>query len=302
MKTQINLKMTDGKEIYSYIWKDEEVEAKKTIVLCHGMAEYIDRYEEFANNLCENGFIVLGYNQRGHKYTSTKEDYGYMGDKNNFDYLVNDLHEIINYMKDTYRLPTYLFGHSMGSFVSTRFAELYGKEISGVVLCGSGRNSNGLLGAGKFIASIIGLFRGKHYRSKLIDGMSFGSFNSKFQPNRTDFDWLNTDNAEVDKYIADEYCGGIFTIHYFKDFFGGCIKVNKNIKHIPQNLPILLISGSKDPVGGMGETVKILFNNLKKNKIEDLTLELVEEGRHEILLEKTKETTHKYIIDWLLSK
>lgn len=298
MRKQININMSDGVEVYSYIYSSDTIVATKAIVLCHGMAEHIDRYDEFANKLVENGFIVLGYNQRGHKFTSLKDNYGYMGDMDNFNILVSDLKEMIIYLEDNYKLPTYLFGHSMGSFVSSRFIELYGNMIKGVVLCGTGRNPNLILNLGAFIASIIALFKGKHYRSKLIDNMSFGSFNAKFKPNRTDFDWLGTDNAEVDKYIEDEYCGGIFTVKYFHDFFKGCVKVNNNLKKIPKYLPILLISGDQDPVGNMGKSVNKLYDKMIKIKIDSVTKKFIKGERHEIMLNNPT-GAHTFILNWL---
>ena len=298
-KEQRYLKMSDGKDLYTYIWSDTNTLPKSAIILCHGMAEHIDRYDAFAKVLVNNGFIVLGYNQRGHKFTDDEANYGYMGDCDNFDVLVSDVCEIIDYINvKRPNLPVYLFGHSMGSFVSTRVSELYGDKLSGVILCGSGRNPNLILNLGAFIASIIKVFRGKKHRSKLINSMAFGAFNKKFAPNRTEFDWLNTVNEEVDKYIADPWCGGIFTVSYYHDFFKGCIKVTKNLKKIPGNLPILLIAGSSDPVGNNGEGVKTIYNDLIKFN-QNVKIKLIDDARHEILLEEKKEEVIQEILDFL---
>ena len=298
-KEQRYLKMGDGKDLYTYIWSDTDVAPSKAIILCHGMAEHIDRYEQFARVLVNNGFIVLGYNQRGHKLTDEKDDYGYMGPSNNFNILVSDVDEIIEYIKvKRPGMPIYLFGHSMGSFVSTRVSELYGSKLAGVVLCGSGRNPNLILNMGAFVASIIRVFRGKKHRSKLINAMAFGAFNKKFAPNRSEFDWLNTVDEEVDKYIADEWCGGIFTLKYYHDFFKGCVKVTKNIKKIPNDLPILLIAGDKDPVGNDGKGVKAVYDDLIKFN-SNVSIKLIEGARHEILLEKKKEEVIEEIVSFL---
>lgn len=298
-KEQRYLKMSDGKDLYTYIWSDTDVVPEKAIVLCHGMAEHIDRYDSFAKVLVNNGFIVFGYNQRGHRFTDEKENYGYMGDCDNFDILVSDLNEVIDYVKvKKPNIAVYLFGHSMGSFVSTRFIELFKDKISGVVLCGTGRNPNLILNLGAFIASIIRVFRGKKHRSKLINAMAFGAFNKKFAPNRTEFDWLNTNNDEVDKYINDEWCGGIFTLAYYHDFFKGCIKVTKDLNSIRKDLPILLIAGDKDPVGNMGKGVIAVFNDLVKLK-KDVQIKLIDGARHEILLEDKKEEVMQTILNFL---
>lgn len=298
-KEQRLLKMSDGKDLYTYIWSDTDITPKKAIILCHGMAEHIDRYEQFAKILVKNEFIVFGYNQRGHKFTDGKENYGFMGDCDNFNILVSDVNEIIEYIKvKRPGMAIYLFGHSMGSFVSTRVSELYGEKLSGVVLCGTGRNPNLILNLGATIASIIRLFRGKKHRSKLIDGMAFGAFNKKFEPNRTDFDWLNTNDIEVDKYIDDEWCGGIFTVKYYHDFFKGCIKVTKNLKNIRKDLPLLLIAGDQDPVGNMGKGVMDVYNDLI-NLNCNAKVKLIEGARHEILLEDKKEEVISEILTFL---
>ena len=296
-KEQRNIIMRDGKKIYAYLWTDTDIIPTQSIVLVHGMAEHIDRYEGFARDLVANGFAVLGYNERGHRFTDEKENYGYM----KFDDLVEDVNEMIDFMKAKYPdNPVNLFGHSMGSFVSERVSELYGDKLRKAVYCGNGYNSNLILGAGAFLSSVIKLFKGDHHRSKFIDGMAFGSFNKPFNPARTPLDWLNRDEAEVDKYIADEWCGGMFTLRYYQYFFKGCKKVNNNLKKIPLDLPILLVSGANDPVGNMGKGVKHVYDALIKTKHTNVEMKLYDECRHEILLELNKEEVHKDIIDFLL--
>ena len=299
MRTDIKIKASDNALLSGYIWKkDENSEVNKVVILAHGMAEHIERYDEFANKLANNGYLVIGYNQRGHKDTSSKEDYGYMGDCDNFKILVSDYHDVVLYVAGKYpNAKRYGFGHSMGSFVLNRYIQLY-NDLNKAVLCGTGKNPTLILSVGAFLDSCIRLFKGKRHRSKIIDNLSFGAYNKKFAPNRTAFDWLNTVDEEVDKYINDEYCGGIFTLKYFHDFFKGCIKVNKNQKHISNDLPILLISGDQDPVGNMGKGTTQVYNDLKKlhNKVE---LKLIPGERHEIMLEKSKDQTHQFVIDWL---
>ena len=296
-KEQRNFIMRDGKKVHAYLWTDTDIKPTQSIVLVHGMAEHIDRYEGFARNLVANGFAVIGYNERGHRYTDEKENYGYM----KFNDLVEDVNEVIDFMKTKFpECPVNLFGHSMGSFVSERVCELYGDKLRKAVFCGNGHNSNLILNLGAFFCSVIKLFKGDHHRSKFIDGMAFGSFNKPFNPARTPLDWLNRDDKEVDKYIEDEWCGGMFTLRYYHDFFKGCVKVNNNIKNIPLDLPMLLVSGANDPVGNMGKGVKQVYDKLIKTKHTNVEMKLYDDARHEILLELNKEEVHKDIIDFLL--
>ena len=296
-KEQRNFIMRDGKKVYAILWSDTDITPTQSIVLVHGMAEHIDRYEGFARDLVARGFVVLGYNERGHRFTDEKEDYGYM----KFDDLVEDVNEMIDFMKTKYpNIPVNLFGHSMGSFVSERVTELYGSKLRKAVYCGNGHNPNLILSMGAFLCSVIKIFKGDRHRSKFIDGMAFGSFNKPFEPARTPLDWLNRDEAEVDKYIADEWCGGMFTLRYYHDFFIGCRKVTNNLKNIPLDLPMLLVSGANDPVGNMGKGVKQVYDKLIKTKHTNVEMKLYDDARHEILLEQNKEEVHKDIIDFLL--
>lgn len=286
----------DGKKLQTYASKNTDYDS--VIVIAHGMAEHIERYEEFANKLVNSGYKVYAYSHRGHFPTDGIENYGYMGDGDNFDYLVKDLDYVIDFIKlHEENKKIILFAHSMGSFVSNRYSQLHGNKIDGLILCGSGYNSNLLLTLANAISSILIAFKGRKHRSKLIDKMTFGSYNKNFKPNRTPYDWLNRDEEEVNKYIADDYCGGIFTLAYFKYFFKGTKKLNKNYKKTPTDLQILIVSGKSDPVGGMGEGVKKLYQKMHRQKV---TLKLFDNCRHEILLEKNKEEIHNYIINWLL--
>ena len=128
------------------------MQPKAIVIIVHGMAEHIERYQGFAERLVDNDIIAYGYNQRGHKGSiSKKEDYGYMSDADNFITLVSDLYEVVEQIKKEHSdLPIFIFGHSMGSFVTQRFVQLYGPKVKGVVLCGSAKQPNMLLNMGIF--------------------------------------------------------------------------------------------------------------------------------------------------------
>jgi alpha-beta hydrolase superfamily lysophospholipase len=138
-------------------------------------------------------------------------------------------------------------------------------------------------------------------RSYKMSKLTFGGYNKAFRPNRTKFDWLSRDEAEVDKYIADPFCGGVFTAGFFYDLFGGLIKNQdkKELANIPVQLPIYIFSGDKDPVGRFGKGVMRLFNTYRRLGIKDLSYKLYEGGRHEMLNETNREEVMTDVIDWL---
>lgn len=303
-KREIYYNLSQNGNIKGYQWIYPDKDIKGVLVISHGMAEHINRYDEFALELCNQGYTVFGHNHRGHKDSIlTDDDYGYMNDEDNFNILVSDLLEIINKIKEQYpNLPLYLFGHSMGSFVSQRFVELYGNKIQGLILCGSSKNPKILVNMGIFLSKMVMNIKGRRYRSKFINNIVFGSYNNKFKPNKTDFDWLNSNSDEVDIYVNDKYCGGIFTVSYFYDFFRGLNTICKNYDLIPKKLPILIISGDKDPVGGYGKYITNLYSTLKNKEIIDLEMILYKNGRHEILKEYSKKQTFNDVINWLEQK
>lgn len=281
----------------------EDIEHKAAIILVHGMAEHIERYAGFAERLSKDGFIVYGYNQRGHKGTiANKDDYGYMHDEDNFMILVSDLYKMVKYVQEENpNLPLFIFGHSMGSFVTQRFIQLHGSKIDGIILSGSAKQPSIALRAGILLARLIIRFKGARHRSKLLNNLTFGNYNKYFRPNRSDFDWLNRDENEVKKYIDDEYCGGIFTAAFFRDFFRGLRAINHNFELIPKELPILLLSGSEDPVGGPVKLINSLYDTLRFMEIKDLEFKLYEGARHELLLETNKEEVMNDCLNWLNS-
>ena len=188
----------EGKEIKCYKWTANG-NPKGIIQIVHGMTEYALRYEYFAKKLCENGYTVYAHDHRGHGETSKEEEErGYIADNEGFDLLVEDVKELTDIIKkENPNLPIILFGHSMGSFVAQRYIELYGDEIYGVILSGTDGRPDKITKLGILISKIEIMLRGRKAKSKLMDKLSFGNFNSNFKPNRTDYDWLCSVEEEV---------------------------------------------------------------------------------------------------------
>lgn len=305
MRENFKFKDSDGIELNVYKWipKDEKI---GIVQISHGMTENVLRYDEFAEYLNDKGFIVYGHDHREHGLTArTKEDLGYIADNEGFDWLVRDLYELISNAKQENKgLPIYLFGHSMGSFVSQRFVELHGKDIDGLILSGSNGEPTKLTPFGILISRLeIKLFGRKH-TSKVMDKLSFGNFNKKFKPNRTPYDWLCSVDSEVDKYIANEHCGFVCSSSFYYDLLRGLKEIHneKNFISIPNELPIYILAGDMDPVGFFGKGIMNLYEKLKNNGIKDVKYKLYKDKRHEILNEDNKEEVMNDISIWLLDK
>ena len=154
---------------------------------------------------------------------------------------------------------------------------------------------------GKMIAKWQIKKNGFKAKSPLLDKLSFGKFNSYFKPNRTPFDWLSTNDENVDRYIADPYCGSVFSAGFFYDLIIGVKKVNlfENIEKISGSLPIFLISGEKDPVGNFTKGVLKVFNDYEKAKLNDVSCKFYTGFRHEILKETNRLEVYNDIAGWL---
>lgn len=295
-------KGNENVEIYVYRWSPEG-EIKGAVQIAHGMAETAKRYERFAEFLANNGYIVYANDHRGHGNTAKSLDkVGILGEKDGFGLLVQDMHQLLNIIKkENIDKPVFLLGHSMGSFLSQKAIMDFGTEYKGVILSGSNGRQGLMLKFAKLIANREAKKHGREYRSKKLNDLSFGSYNNAFRPNRTEFDWLSSDTQEVDKYVKDPYCGGIFTAGFYQDFITGLIQIEDKarLRTVPNRLPILLMSGDMDPVGRAGKGVKILYNTYKSLGVKDLTIKLYKDGRHEMLNEKNRDQVMNDILTWI---
>ncbi len=302
--TNFTFQASDGKAIFTNKWLPENISDLKAIVqISHGMAEHSDRYKRFAEALTASNFGVYANDHRGHgKTAGSIENLGYFADTNGWSRVVEDMKNLSDIIKENHPgLPVFLFGHSMGSLLSREYIFSYANDINGVILSATAGDP-GLLGnIGILVSKIESLLKGKKAKSPLLDTLSFGKFNTAFKPNRTAFDWLSRDNAEVDKYINDPYCGTIFTAGFFNDMLNGINNINKysNIEKISKDLPIFLFAGAKDPVGDNTKGVIDVINTYKKAGIKDLTYKFYEDARHEMLNEINREEVFTDIIKWL---
>lgn len=300
-----NFKIKDkgNLEIFVYKWlPDEGVQVKGIVQIAHGMAETAARYEGFAKSLTNEGFIVYANDHRGHGKTAVQvEKLGDLGE-DGFNSMVENMHELNQRIKEeNHNLPIFLFGHSMGSFLTQRYICLYGSELKGAIISGSSGKQGITIDIARLIAKGEIKKIGRAGKSNKLDKLSFGSYNNSFKPNRTAFDWLSRDNEQVDKYIDDPFCGTVFTAGFFYDFLGGLKSIadNKEIKKVPKDLPIYIFSGAKDPVGKNGKGVLKLVKTYSEHGVVDLTYKLYEDGRHEMLNETNKEEVIEDVIKWL---
>lgn len=297
-------KSKDNLDIHVYKWwPEDETKIRGIIQIAHGMAETADRYERFAKFLTDNGYVVYINDHRGHgKTAGEKEEVGYLGDKDGFQYLVEDMYLLTKKIREEYReLPIFLFSHSMGSFAAQEYIMHYGEVLQGAILSGTNGRQGIVLDLGLMVAKYEAKKKDRKAQSPLLDKLIFGNYNKQFKPNRTPFDWLSRDEKEVDKYIANPFCGTVFTVGFFHDFLSELkyIEAKENIYKIPKNLPLYIFAGDKDPVGRNGKGIVTLYNTYKNAGLKNVTYKLYPGGRHEMLNETNRDEVMQDTLAWI---
>lgn len=296
------VQMSDMHEIYTVVYKPD-ISPIGHVHLLHGMAEHIGRYEEFALHLVSQGYIVSGHDHRGHGHTGRKQNQlGFFGESDGFERVTEDVREVLQFVRNdlTCNKPI-LFAHSMGSILGRRFIQKYGQSVSKIILSGTSGPAGFMGFVGKWLATGFSRAKGKKSENALLNTLTFGKFNEAFKDAKTEFDWLSSDPVEVKKYIDDPDCGFIASNQFFVDLLDGLTKIHdkKEISKIPKDLPVLLISGSKDPVSQNGKQVWVVAEQYKKVGMTDVTVVLPEGKRHELLHEIGKETTFDLVTKWM---
>ncbi len=309
----ISFSSGDSGDYYYHQWSPQPGQQPKAwIHIIHGMAEHSARYEHLANYLNQQGYLVSADDHRGHGATGSANDNLYhLADSNGWNQMVDDQYQLIEHLAGQQNLPLIVLGHSMGSFIAMRFCQTYpnqgaalGGRLRGLILSGSNYAPPWTCKIVAALAKIESLRLGRRRVSNLLEGLSLGSFNDDFKPNRTAKDWLSRDEAVVDAYIADPCCGGAISSQSWYDFFSGLgvISAPQEMAKIDPELPIYLFSGAQDPVGGQGEGVKKLLAVLRKAGVRDTLLKLYPEGRHEMLNETNRLEVYDDLLGWLDSR
>ena len=280
-----------------------EGEARGFFQIVHGMAEHIERYDEFMQKMASEGWICFGHDHLGHKMSVMNDsELGFIASKHGDRLLVRDVKLFFDGVKKEYgnrvSSPTHiLMGHSMGSFVVRLAAE---RELCPVklIIMGTG-GKNPLASIGLALISLIKLLRGEKHISRFIDNMAFGSYNKRFD-NGTGKDpylWLASDNSAVRLYSDDKYCGFKFTVSAMGDLIRMIKLCNRSAwyKNLSKDIQVLLVSGSDDPVGNYAKGVREVEQKLKSQSIP--TECIIYEGvRHEILNDVSREEVTSDII------
>lgn len=282
---------------------DRKDKVRCVLQIVHGMAEYVERYEEFAEFLTAEGFVVTGEDHLGHgKSGAENGKYGYFCRQDPATVLVRDVHRLKKMTQELYpEVPYVIMGHSMGSFITRNYLCRYGTGIAGAVIMGTGMQPPLVLNMAKAAVAVQKLFCGPEHVSRFIDKLAFGGYNKKIDGPETGCDWLSRDSDRVRRYIEDPLCGFTFTLNGFGALFELISRLYKkeNLRRIPEELPVFMVSGDADPVGDYGRGVRRAYDSLVNAGLKNISLKMYPGGRHELLNETNRGEVMKDIRDWI---
>jgi alpha-beta hydrolase superfamily lysophospholipase len=265
--------------------------------------EYGERYDNYAAFLNQNNILVYTYDERGHGKTAGKvENLGFVADKNGWQLLSQDMGQLLDIAKtDAPDTPVFFLGQSYGSFLVRNYIIDHSHSIDGAILSATAGSAGLLSYIGMAITSVMMIFKKKNHLSPFLHNMTFGNYNNEFKPGRTKYDWLSRDESIVDKYINDPFCGTVFSIKFYKDLATGLEKINKKkyAEKVRKDLPVLLISGAKDPLSKNGKQIPKVKDLYQKAGLEDVEMKLYPDARHEIFNEINKEEVYEDVLKWI---
>lgn len=288
-----------GGVLHCGLWASKTSQPSAIVQLVHGIAEHIGRYDEFGCFLAANGFLMVADDHMGHGKsigdTPSFFPCGWTG-------AVDDEKTLMDRVREEYpKTPYFFLGHSMGSFLTRTFLYRHaGAGLQGAVLSGTGWLNPLTLRMGLRLCAKEEKKLGEKGISLTLNHLVFGGYNRHFQPNRTETDWICSDPAVVDAYIADPLCGFPATIGLARDMLQG-ISMNqekKNLSKMPKNLPVLFFAGQSDPVGRMGRGVERSVRAFRQAGMRDVQCKLYP-GRHEMLNEPNRQTVFDDVLYWL---
>lgn len=287
--------------IHACRWAPEAA-PKAVVQIVHGIAEYVERYDAFAEYLTKQGYLVVAEDHMGHgKSIGKNGTQGYF--VGGWFAAVEDSCRLMRRTKVEYpNIPYVLFGHSMGSFmVRTILTQYPDVDADAAVICGTGWIQEAALSIGIAACRMVCRLKGEKTPSEKLQGIVFGGYNRKVEHPRTPYDWINRDGKCVDAYVADPLCGFTASAGLLRDMMQGIAHIQRqeNLQRMRKNLPVRFIAGGDDPVGHYGKGVRRAAKAFEDTGMTDVSVRIYPLCRHEILNEINKEEIYEDVTHWL---
>lgn len=272
---------------------------KYILIVLHGMTEHMGRYEDFATELCDVGIGVVGFDLPGHGASTSFGEAASFG-RNNWEYLVDYIPSFVKLIREKYNCPTYIMGFSLGSFLLREYLSIADSKLDGAIIVGTGVQPNIILRAMECIISKEAEKVGFDNGSDFVDNLSFGQYNKEIKNISTPYDWLCSDKKAIAVYAEDSMCKKRISAGLFLQLLQSMRKTNnpKQYRTWNHNIPILILSGYDDPVGGKGKGPQSVYDQLNAQGISNVRMEMLP-GRHDIFHEYANDTA-KRVIDFVV--
>jgi alpha-beta hydrolase superfamily lysophospholipase len=300
-----NFSSVDGKNIFTYRWlPDNENDIKAAVHIIHGMGEHAGRYVDFARFLTGHGFAVFAADQRGHGRTAESQaDFGHYADSDGWALVLKDLNMLNSIIAGQYpQRPVFLFGHSAGAFLAQDILIAAPHNIKGAILSSTMASPGPIGQAGILVANMVISKKGPRAKSPFHKKLTFEKYNNYFKPVRTSADWISRDEKMVDAMLADPFCYSLFSATFYLELVRATYRVNDigNLKKIPADMPIFIISGTKCALGVFGKGVRKVFAAYRKAGLKNVEMKLYEGARHELVNETNRAVVYEDIKNWIL--
>ena len=271
-ETRFRYEGADGTGLAGFVWRSTGATPRAVLQLAHGAGEHAGRYREALAPLVRAGVVIYAADHRGHGQTSGMSHLGDFG-PGGAAAAVDDMAVLARRARaEIPGLPLILMGHSMGAMFAQAWLLEHSQLIDALVLSGTA-------GPGPRMA---------------------GGPNSVYANPRTDYDWLSRDAAEVDRYIADPFCGIQFTKASAASFAALRERAltPEALAGVTRGLPVYVFVGDEDPINQKLERLTPLVDAYRAAGL-DVTLKVYPGGRHEMLNETNRAEVVADLAAWI---
>ena len=253
-------------------------DARGVVQLLHGVGEHAGRYGTLITALTEAGFWVYADDHRGHGRTGIRQHggpakLGRLG-KGGLTAAKEAVWQLTGIIKDEHPdLPLVLLGHSWGSFLAQMLVNDHPEAWDAVILSGSALRTPGSLNAAPLNARWAG-------------------------DDATGLEWLSRDPAVWKEFDEDPLTTDVPLLKLFGPVEAAKL-YGRPRKDLGRDIPLLLLVGRDDPVGGPRSVHKLADEYRKRSGLTDITTLVYPDARHEILKELQQDEVRADILSWL---
>jgi alpha-beta hydrolase superfamily lysophospholipase len=271
---------SQGVTVHYYAWRAAKPRA--VLQVAHGLGEYALRYQRLAEFLVAAGISVYADDHRGHGQTGLEQhggDYTKLGKlgPGGMRAAIEDVHQFTRIIREENPgIPLAFLGHSWGSLLGQILLNKYSPEYDAFVLSGSAYRVPGQ--------------------------MSSGDFNAKHRHlGTTGYEWLSRDPEVAQAFLDDKLTFYADALKLF-GVIDGVRLYGVPDSPIENDIPLLIMIGSEDPLGGEVSVRKLAESYVRRGELSDVEVVVYAEARHEVFNETNQEEVRADLLAWLESR